>query len=137
MQLIKAIVPFFCLLFINAVYSQTDSDSCHFEFDTLTKRNIYFITDIEPSFPGGIEEMKNFINKNIEYVDPGCYQATIYVSFTVETDGKLTNIQIKRGVENDLNNAAVDVIKKMPDWVPAKCHGLIVPSMAIIPIRFE
>ena len=59
-----------CWFLANALYSQSQSDSCYYEFDTITKRNIYSITDIEPSFPDGAEEMKDFINNNIEYVDP-------------------------------------------------------------------
>lgn len=65
---------------------------------------------------------------SIPETESSAYAPTIYVSFAVETTGKITNIKAtkvdcrkcsKRKKEN-LKAEAVRVVSKMPDWKPSE-----------------
>ena len=76
------------------------------------------------SFPGGEEAMDQFIKDNMDIPDIAFDEAesgTVLVTFTVEKNGTLSNIQIasKRKIGYGVEEAAIAVIKKMPRWSPA------------------
>jgi len=64
-------------------------------------------------------------------------QGKVYVSFIVEKDGRITNIEIQRGVSDDLNKEAKRVVRNMPDWTPGESSGKRVRTKCSLPINFE
>lgn len=97
------------------------------------------VPDIEPFFPGGAAEMAVFINKSIElptYI-PEYDQGTIYVSFVVNRDGSIEDVNVLRGLSNELNKAAVDVVKAMPKWTPGQSAGRTVRVRYTVPISIR
>ena len=94
----------------------------------------------KPSFPGGETKFVRYINKTREYPKEAYekgIEGRVICSFVVNSDGSISNIQILRGVEKSLNNEAVRIISKMPDWVPGKIDGHNVPVRVIHPIVFR
>ena len=63
----------------------------------------------------------------------------IYVRFIVEIDGKLSNIEILRGLDNcnGFNDEAIRFIKSMPAWIPAFLNGNKVRAYMTIPVDFN
>lgn len=105
-----------------------------------TEAYIYDTLDNPPSFPGGEAAMIRFINSE------RCYPRTAYdaniegrvlCSVVVEPDGKLTNIDVVKGVEESLNREAVRVIGQMPQWQPGSVNGRKVRVYCLIPIPFR
>lgn len=102
-----------------------------YEYDYVTEK---------PSFPGGETKFVRYINKTREYPKEAYekgIEGRVICSFVVNSDGSISNIQILRGVEKSLNNEAVRIISKMPDWVPGKIDGQNVPVRVIHPIVFR
>ena len=102
-----------------------------YEYDYVTEK---------PSFPGGETKFVRYINKTREYPKEAYekgIEGRVICSFVVNSDGSISNIQILRGVEKSLNNEAVRIISKMPDWVPGKIDGHNVPVRVIHPIVFR
>lgn len=102
-----------------------------YEYDYVTEK---------PSFPGGETKFVRYINKTREYPKEAYekgIEGRVICSFVVNSDGSISNIQILRGVERSLNNEAVRIISKMPDWVPGKIDGQNVPVRVIHPIVFR
>lgn len=63
---------------------------------------------------------------------------TTYVSFVINTDGKINNIQIvKSSGHSALDNEAIKLFIKMPKWKPALINGEKVRSRKTLPILFE
>jgi hypothetical protein len=118
-------------------FSQDSISPCNYEIDSLTKTKIYFSADSEPSFPGGKEELLKFIIHNLEYPSHVDIQGKIYVAFIVNANGEINNIHIKRGLGKEIDQLAIDLIKKMPNWIPAKCQNENVSHSMILPIRFD
>ncbi|MNY56007.1 Gram-negative bacterial tonB protein [compost metagenome] len=70
--------------------------------------------------------MKNGINGVVE------------VSFIVEKDGSLSNVEIKKDLKYGTGQAAVDVIKNYPEkWRPGVQNGHTVRVAYTLPIRLN
>lgn len=99
------------------------------------------IVEKMPEYPGGEPELSGFIRKNLNYSLTGNSAAGIcYVTFVVETDGTLSNIQILKGIAGceACNAEVLRVIKILPKkWSPGMQNGAAVPVQFSLPIRFH
>lgn len=80
------------------------------------------------------------MSKNINYPDSAKIKGqsgTVYIQFFVENDGEITNINLVRGVSEELDKEALLFISKMPKWIPGKRGGVPVRVMYTFPIKFE
>jgi TonB family protein len=109
--------------------------------DTVPTKDSKIFTSVEqvPEFPGGLNAFYDFLSKNIKYPDE-CrkkgIQGRVIISFVVEEDGALSNFQIARGVENDIDKEALRVLKSSPKWVPGYQNGKPVRVAYAVPISF-
>lgn len=125
----------FIILLSFTSFSQDDIDSLTFEKDSV----ISFYHP-EPQYPGGIDSLKNFIAKNLEANAFSHIHSEepkkVYIEFIVEKDGSLSNFAIRKSsgiIEFD--QKALDIIKKMPYWIPAEApKGVFQRMYQIIPI---
>ncbi|XOV66711.1 MAG: energy transducer TonB [Fluviicola sp.] len=92
--------------------------------------------DVEASFPGGNVKMVQFISGNLEYPDTVDvdFVSKIYLSFIVESDGSISNIEMMNAEGSSLEKAYVNLIQKMPKWDPAELNGEAVRSRCRLPI---
>ncbi len=56
--------------------------------------------------------------------------------FIINKDGSVVDIVILRGVNDELNNEALRVIKAMPKWIPAEKDNKKVRVRFTLPIIF-
>lgn len=93
-----------------------------------------------PSFPGGDVEMMKWLSSNINY-PPEAYKegvsGKVTVSFIIEKDGSVSNVNVVRGKHPALDAEAVRVVKKMPKWSPGRCNGQPVRVTHMIPVTFR
>ena len=64
-------------------------------------------------------------------------QGRVFVSFVIEKDGSLSNIEVARGVDKMLDRSAVDVVGKLPRLKQAKQSGRAVRISYTVPINFR
>lgn len=96
--------------------------------------------DVQPEYPGGMEAMYTFINNTIEYPEQALkekVQGKVYVQFTVDRNGKVKDVVLKRGPRADLNEEALRAVRAMPDWAPGSKDGQAVATRFIVPIAFN
>ncbi|MDZ7848833.1 MAG: energy transducer TonB [Owenweeksia sp.] len=62
-------------------------------------------------------------------------EGKVYVSFVVEKDGSISNVEVLRGVDPLLDDEAIRVINKLPDMTPAKQRGKPVRMSFTMPIN--
>ncbi len=82
----------------------------------------YEVKDTKPVFPAGEIEMNKFIQDNLKYPKEIADQkisGSVILKFTIEINGEITNIKIKRKLHPSLDNEAIRVLKIMPKWQPA------------------
>jgi protein TonB len=130
----KSFIVLFFWTFLLIGQTNSDKVECVTKLDTLTKRTIYTEVDSMPHFPGGYEELLNFLGKNVTWNSNGKKQK-VYGSFIVEKDGTLTNIVVLKGENEAANKDALRVMKLMPKWIPGQCKGKKVPVRYVIPIQ--
>ena len=105
--------------------------------DSIENSKIFDNVDEEASFPGGIAACMKYIADNFRYpnIQGDCsIQGKIVVTFTVNEDGNLNDIKVKKSVYSDLDKEAVRVVKSMPKWIPAKQNGKAVKSKYTLPV---
>lgn len=121
-------------------------------------RSIYFDKDSipilvseMPLFPGcdslGNEEerrecsrkkMNTFIKKNLKYPQSDlCYEGTVVVRIIIGENGQILKSKLLRNPGGGLGKSALDVIKKMPNWIPGKENGKPIKVQMTIPVKFR
>lgn len=115
-----------------------DSLDCNFELDSISGIQLVAIPEKGPEFPGGLEEMNNFLINAMELpCSPTCDAGSVYLSFIILTDGTVSNVHIVRAYDQRLGEAAKNAIEKMPKWLPAECNGKQVPVRFTIPVHIN
>lgn len=100
---------------------------------------VYTVVEKAPEFPGGFRAMRDYLIRNVEYPKPAAKEkisGKVYTSFVVETDGRLTNIQILKGLGFGCDEEAVRVVKAMPRWQPGKQTGRPLRVRYNLPVLF-
>lgn len=104
-----------------------------------TGETTFTVVENPPQFPGGFEALANYMIQNVKY-PPEARQAgvqgTVFVSFIIEKDGKVTNVKVIRSVSEALDNEAVRVVSAMPAWEPGTQRGEKVRVQFNLPVRF-
>ena len=101
---------------------------------------VYMVVDEMPEFLGGNEAMNRWLSKNIEYpliAQKNNIQGRVVCQFIVNKDGRITDVQVIRGVDASLDAEAVRVISIMPNWKPGRHDGKNVNVKYTLPIRFH
>lgn len=104
------------------------------------ENKIFMVVEQQPEFEGGYEAMMNFIRKNMRYPASARrmgVDGTVYVSFVVGKDGRITDVSILRGISADCDKEAVRVVQMMPPWKPGKQNGKPVFVRFNLPIKFK
>lgn len=105
---------------------------------TGTSKTFFWVEEM-PQFPGGENEMLKYLRNHIKY-PIGAREANItgvvYVSFIVDKEGEIKNIEILRGIGGGCEEEAVRVIKKMSKWKPGKQNGQAVNVEFKLPVSF-
>jgi protein TonB len=103
------------------------------------EEEIFTVVEQQPSFPGGMEELMKFMQRNTKY--PRAAQnaeiaGTVFVQFVVGSDGAIRDVQVVRGLGFGCDEEAVRVVKSMPNWAPGKQGGRAVTVRYTLPFRF-
>ncbi len=101
---------------------------------------VYEIVEEMPEFPGGMGKMMAFLGNNIEYPQEArdaAIAGPVVVSFIVEKDGAISDVQIVKEIGGGCGAEALRVVKEMPNWIPGKQSGENVRVKFNLPVRFE
>jgi protein TonB len=80
------------------------------------------------------------INKTVCYPEIGQemgIQGKVYMRFVIEKDGSITNIEVLRSPDRNLEKEALRIINKLPKMTPGKQRGRPVRVPFSIPITFK
>ncbi len=101
---------------------------------------IFQVVENAPEFPGGVEALMKFLSENTRYpviaIDHGI-QGRVIVRFVVTKTGKVSNVEVMRGVDPSLDREAVRVVEAMPAWKPGTQKGEAVNVYYTLPIVFK
>lgn len=107
----------------------------------IKEDNTPFTTvEVQPSFMGGNSEMYKFLGKNLKYptaAQRANIQGKVFLSFIVEKDGSITDIETMKGIGFGCDEEAMRVVKLMPKWIAGKQNGRNVRVKFTIPVFFK
>lgn len=95
---------------------------------------------VYPEYPGGVTELKKYLSESIVYPTAARkmeIEGEVVVEFTVERNGNLTGINIKKGLATELDQEALRVTRNMPAWKPGTKNGVPVRVTMTMPINFK
>ena len=103
-------------------------------------QEVYDVVEEMPVFPGGIQGMIKFLSENISYpkeAQKKKISGRVLVSFVVEKNGSVSEVQTERSLYPSLDEEAVRVVKSMPNWIPGKQGGQVVRVKYTLPVTFS
>jgi hypothetical protein len=102
---------------------------------------VYTLPDVKASFPGGTGTMYSFFKNNLEYSDELTtgldFKRRIMLQLLVDNKGKILQTKVITSISSELDNDAMNTVKKAPDLNPAVANGKEVCSYLIIPLYYE
>ncbi len=100
----------------------------------------FFLVEDKPSFQGqGQEGFRKWITENMKYPEIAAengISGTVYIRFVVNTQGKVVDAVVLRGVDPALDQEAIRVVMSSPKWTPGKQRGKPVKVQFNFPINF-
>ena len=114
-----------CFLFLRVcLHAQDTSATQTITIDTRTFTSVL----VEARFPGGTDAWRAFLEDHVHpkvaarhKAPPGKY--TVTISFLVDKEGKVTQVQALNDQGYGTADDAVNAFKHTPDWIPAMQNG--------------
>lgn len=104
------------------------------------KEEAFTYVEEMPSFPGGDDQLLKFIASNVKYPEiarRAGVEGKVYVSFVVEKNGNITELQVVKGIGAGCDEEALRVIQLMDKWKPGRQNGNPVRVRISIPFLFR
>lgn len=104
------------------------------------ENKVFDVVEQMPSFPGGPSALMQYLSSNIKYpvvAQENGVQGRVVVSFVVERDGSITDVQVARSFDPSLDREAQRVVRSMPKWIPGKQNGQAVRVKYNVPVSFR
>lgn len=98
------------------------------------------IAEVMPQYQGGLQAMARYMQRNLRY--PGIarrmeIEGAVFVSFVVDTNGRVIDAKVIKGISKECDEEAVRVVSSMPAWVAGRQGGVPVMVRMVLPIRFQ
>lgn len=101
---------------------------------------IYSVIEEMPEYPGGMKAFVNYLKRKLVYPPQAKkenLEGVVAVQFVVEKDGRITSPTVVRSLRADMDSAALTAIRNMPNWIPAREHGMRVRCKYSVPVQFK
>lgn len=98
------------------------------------------MVDTPVKFRGGESALLQFISQNLVYpviAQEQEIQGSVILEFVVEKDGSIGDVKVIKSLSKECDQAAIDVVRKLPRFTPARKQGKPVAVMFRLPIRFR
>ncbi len=101
----------------------------------------FLIAETMPSFQGGdLNTFRNWVQQNVKFptiaLENGI-QGRVVLTFVIEKDGRLTNIQVLKAPDRSLSDEAIRVLNQSPKWSPGKQRNQVVRVKYTLPVDFR
>ena len=83
------------------------------------------------------ENFSQWLTMRIQYPGDCLYTGTAMIQFTVDKNGKISDINLLKGVCEELDKHLVSLVEKSPSWTPAKKGGQSVAVKCVQPVIFR
>ncbi|GAB3926829.1 hypothetical protein GCM10028827_18380 [Mucilaginibacter myungsuensis] len=91
-------------------------------------------------YPGGIDKFYNYLMANLKYPEQAKkdkVEGKVKVSFVVDQDGSLTDIEVVGPLSKETDAEAIRLVKGSRKWAPSQQNGKPVRQKFTVPITFS
>lgn len=120
--------------------SATETTTAPTDSLSLPTDSVFEVAEVMPEFPGGTQALFKFISGNLKYPQnaiDGQIEGRVVLQFVVDKAGKVGNIRVVRSIDPALDQAAIDVVRALPDWKPGMQDGQPVNVRYTLPVSFK
>ncbi len=131
----------------------TEVDFAEFDEDTEVIQTVEIVEEVieddqpflkaekMPSFQGGdLTTFRNWVQSRLKYPQIAAengISGQVILSFVIERNGKLTNIEVLRTPDRSLADEAIRVLNQSPDWSPGLQRNKAVRVKYTLPVVFK
>jgi periplasmic protein TonB len=129
----------YILFTIGLVLFQIEFSSAQANENSEKKEQPLIVAEQMPQYKGGDKELGNFLSGNLKYPENSLQNnisGVVWIQFTVNKNGKLSDFIILKSPANDLGEEAIRALKLMPNWAPGIQNGRKVSVFVKMPIKF-
>ncbi|MCK4989346.1 MAG: TonB family protein, partial [Bacteroidales bacterium] len=104
------------------------------------EKEIFYIVEDMPHFPGGKTALKTYIYSNLEYPEEARnkdIKGHVIVQWMIDTEGQTKHVKVTQSTDERFNEPAIKVIREMPDWKPGSQRGKPVNVLFTTKIQFN
>ncbi|MGZ4056204.1 MAG: energy transducer TonB [Bacteroidia bacterium] len=110
-----------------------------FSFSQTDKQNIKIVTNTEPTFPKGDNELYQYVMMNVKYSEEAkkkYIQGEVTLSFDVKADSAVSNVVIISGVGYGVDEEVKKLVQSLK-FAPAVQNGMTVKmnTMYTFPVK--
>ncbi len=109
-------------------------------FGEQSPQKVYKIVQVEPEYPGGINELLKTLGMNLRYPAEAMatnIQGRVVVRFVVTEKGKIASPEVIKSVSPELDAEAIRVLQTLSDFNPGTIDGKPVSVYYTLPITFK
>lgn len=131
--LITGLLVFFCFTQFNLFAQNADTI-------TVNQDSVYKNPEVKAMHPQGEAFMRTFLERRVNPATPVNYNApegtyTVEINIFTDTAGKITAVP-KTNYGYGMEREVMRVVKKFPDFIPARQNGVPVKSVQTLPMVF-
>lgn len=130
--IVRALLVFMAVSVSNLMHAQKTS--------TQQQQQGGEVVITQPEFKGGSEALYKYILTNFEYPEEAAKRSisgTMEVEFTVEKSGDISNVGILKGLDEQVDEQVLRLLKAMPRWTPATRNGIPVRYKVSMPLTLK
>lgn len=99
------------------------------------------LVEEKPKFRGGdANDFSKWVAQNLQYPEiakENGVQGRVMLQFTVNPDGRVSNVKVLRGIDESLDKEAVRVVSNSPKWTPGRQRDRAVKVTYTFPVIFQ
>ncbi|MDR3273302.1 MAG: TonB family protein [Flavobacteriaceae bacterium] len=103
--------------------------------------DVYSAVDVDASFPGGTDALRNYVSAQMEYPEKALKNGTqgrVLIKFVVEKDGAMSGFKVVKGIGDGCEEEVIRILKKInKKWIPAQINGTTVRTYFTLPVAFK
>jgi len=106
------------MIFQGVVFGQGVREDSMVSFQEGTVYSTAYL-NILPNYPEGGVSLDAFLKENFNFPEgfkKKKYKGKVYISFIIEKDGSITDVEVLQGIIGEIDREAVRVMEMMPNW---------------------
>lgn len=99
-----------------------------------------YVEEMPKFYHKNIQDFNNYIARFLHYPSLAIEKnisGRVYVQFTIDEEGKLTDIEVLKSSSTLLNSEVIRVLRNSPEWTPGKQKGKAVKVSMVMPVEFR